>query len=155
MARRSTELWLEDGHAIEGGGLFSRVAEMLKPYPAMRVLDSIPERPDTLTRLRGGVMSMIAKRKSTYDEELSMANMGAPSISISSPSKYDRRVSGASTSDGMGGDYDMDQTMGSAELSAEIRTAQYGRMSRGPAYICASDGDSYEIDWLAAEILPG
>lgn len=154
MARRSTDLWLEDGHAIEGGGFLSRVTEMLKPYPAMRVLDSVSERPDTLTRMRGGVMSMIAKRKSTYDEEHSMANMGAPSISITSPSKYDRRISGVSTSDGLeAGDYD--QTMGSAELSAEIQTAQYGRMSRGPTHICSSGSERYDIDWLGAEILPG
>lgn len=157
MARRSTDLWLERGHAIEGGGIISRVTEMLKPYPAMRVLDSIPERPDTLTRLRGGVMSMIAKRKSNYDEEHSMVNMGAPSISITSPSKYDhRRVSGISSAEG--GDYDYDQTMGSAELSAEIQVAQYGRMSRGPTVLCGPDhgrADSYDVDWLGSQILPG
>jgi len=157
MARRSTDLWLEQGHAIEGGGIISRVTEMLKPYPAMRVLDSqIPARPDPLTRLRGGVMSMIAKRKSHYDEEHSMANMGAPSISITSPSKFDRRrVSGISTAEG---DYDYDQTLGSAELSAEIQVAQYGRMSRGPTVLCGpghEKADSYDVDWLGSQILPG
>jgi len=156
MARRSTDLWLEQGHAIEGGGIISRVTEMLKPYPAMRVLDSqIPARPDTLTRLRGGVMSMIAKRKSNHDEEHSMANMGAPSISITSPSKFDRRrVSGISTAEG---DYDYDQTMGSAELSAEIQVARYGRMSRGPMVLCGPGHerkDSYDVDWLGSQILP-
>lgn len=156
MARRSTDLWLEQGHAIEGGGIISRVTEMLKPYPAMRVLDSqIPARPDPLTRLRGGVMSMIA-RKSHYDEEHSMANMGAPSISITSPSKFDRRrVSGISTAEG---DYDYDQTLGSAELSAEIQVAQYGRMSRGPTVLCGpghEKADGYDVDWLGSQILPG
>lgn len=156
MARRSTDLWLEQGHAVEGGGIISRVTEMLKPYPAMRVLDSIPERPDTLTRLRGGVMSMIAKRKSNYDEEHSMANMGAPSISITSPSKFDRRYSGVSTAEG--GDYDNDQTMGSAEFFAEIQVAQYGRMSRGPTVLCGPGherAESYDVDWLGSKILPG
>jgi len=101
-------------------------------------------------------MSMIAKRKSKYDEEHSMANMDAPSISITSPSKFDRRYSGVSTAEG--GDYDNDQTMGSAEFSAEIQIAQYGRMSRGPTVLCGPGhgrADSYDVDWLGSKILPG
>jgi hypothetical protein len=100
-------------------------------------------------------MSMIAKRKSHCDEEYSMGNMGAPSISITSPSKFDRRISGISTIEG--GDYDNDQTMGSAELSAEIQVAQYGRMSRGPTVLGGPSrerGDDYHVDWLSSQILP-
>ncbi|WWC59032.1 uncharacterized protein I303_101578 [Kwoniella dejecticola CBS 10117] len=67
LARRSGDVWISSGHAIEGGGLLSRATEMLKPVPAMRVLENTrPKRSNegTLRRMRGGVVSMLAKRAS-------------------------------------------------------------------------------------------
>lgn len=153
LARRSGDVWLEDGHAVQGGGLLSRAAEMIKPYPALRVLESIPDQPAALKRLRGGVMSMLGPRKSNQDEEHAMGNMAAPAISISSPSKYDRRFSGISSLEAVDGE-EIDRTMASAELSAEIQTALYGRMSKSPTFYCGADQDLYHTDWLTANVLP-
>ena len=155
LARRSGDVWLEEGHAIEGGGLLSRAAEMMKPYPALRVLESLPEQPAALKRLRGGVMSMLAPRRSCRDEEHAMSSV-APAISISSPSKYDRRpISGISTLEAVDGEeLDVDRTMARTELSAEIQTAVYGRMSQSPTFYCGPDQDMYHTDWLTAKVLP-
>lgn len=151
MARRSGDVWIENGHAIEGGGLFARAAEMIKPYPALRVLDSLPDQPAALKRLRGGVMSMLGPKKpSDREENHAMANMTAPTISISSPSKYDRRASAISTAEGE----EIDRTMASGELCAEIQTAVYGRMSQSPTFYCGPDPELYHTDWLTANVLP-
>ena len=155
LARRSGDVWLEEGHAIEGGGFLSRAAEMIKPYPALRVLESLPEQPAALKRLRGGVMSMLGPRRRGGDEEHAMGNF-APAISISSPSKYDRRpISGISTLEAVDGEeIDIDRTMASTEFSAEIQTALYGRMSQSPTFYCGPDQDLYHTDWLTAKVLP-
>lgn len=153
LARRSVDVWIEDGHAIEGGGIFARAAEMIKPYPALRVLDSLPEQPAVLKRLRGGVMSMLGPRTTVQNEEHAMGTVAAPEISISSPSKYDRRVSGISTAEGEV--EDVDRTMASGELSAEIRTAQYGRMSKSPTFQYGHSQGSFDVDWLSSRVLPG
>jgi hypothetical protein len=152
LARRSGDVWIEEGHAIEGGGLFSRAAEMIKPFPALRVLDSLPEQPAVLKRLRGGVMSMLGPRPKDLSEEHGMTSVTAPEISISSPSKYDRRISGISTAEGDG--EDIDKTMASAELSAEIRTALYGRMSKSPTFQYGHSQGSFDVDWLSSRLLP-
>lgn len=152
LARRSGDVWIEKGHAIEGGGLLSRAAEMIKPYPALRVLDSLPEQPAALKRLRGGVMSMLAPRRNDRTESHAMANVTAPEISISSPSKYDRRISGISTADGEV--EDVDRTAASAELAVEIRTALYGRMSKSPTFQYGPGHESYDLDWLSSRVLP-
>lgn len=150
MHRRSGDVWIEKGHAVEGGGLLSRAVEMIKPYPALRVLDSLPDQPASLKRLRGGVMSMLGGRSNRGDEEHAMANVSAPAISISSPSKYDRRVSCTSTCEGE----EIDRTMNSAEMSAEIKTAVYGRMSKSPTFYCCPNRSVHDTDWLTANVLP-
>lgn len=126
LARRSGDVWLGAGHAIEGGGILSRAAEMIKPVPAMRVLDPRPRE----------------KQKRTSEQDILM-----PEISISSPSKYDRRASAISAVTTC----ENDQTMASAEVSAEIQTAKYGRMSKSPTYFYAP---GYDVDWMTAGVLP-
>ncbi|WWD21923.1 hypothetical protein CI109_106411 [Kwoniella shandongensis] len=78
VARRSGDVWIEAGHAIEGGGMLSRVGEMIKPVPAMRVLDApLPGAGEAevgsrelgiMRKLRGGVVSMLPKRASRLFE---------------------------------------------------------------------------------------
>lgn len=71
LSRKSCDVWIQNGHAIEGGGFMSRAAEMFKPVPAMRVLVNQPldaRKRDTVKNFRGGVVSMIAKRTSGFFE---------------------------------------------------------------------------------------
>ncbi|KAE8538956.1 hypothetical protein D1P53_005325 [Cryptococcus gattii VGV] len=73
LSRKSGDIWIQNGHAIEGGGFISRAAEMFKPVPAMRVLVNQPavdggKRGDTVNTFRGGVVSMIVKRTSGFFE---------------------------------------------------------------------------------------
>ncbi|OXG22434.1 hypothetical protein C361_03096 [Cryptococcus neoformans Tu259-1] len=71
LSRKSGDVWIQNGHAIEGGGFMSRAAEMFKPVPAMRVLVNQPldaREKNTVKNLRGGVVSMIAKRTSGFFE---------------------------------------------------------------------------------------
>ncbi|KIR57019.1 hypothetical protein I315_00179 [Cryptococcus gattii Ru294] len=73
LSRKSGDIWIQNGHAIEGGGFISRAAEMFKPVPAMRVLVNQPAvvdggKKDTVNTFRGGVVSMIAKRTSGFFE---------------------------------------------------------------------------------------
>lgn len=110
--------------------MFARAAEMLKPVPAMRVLGSPQE--GTLTRMRGGVVSMLPRRISGLFE---------PSVEIkvtsASPEKSRRAI-----------------THGSDH--AEIQTATRARMSSSPTFIYGpTEQPEYELDWLSAGILPG
>ncbi|WVQ83921.1 hypothetical protein IAT38_006065 [Cryptococcus sp. DSM 104549] len=185
LARRSGDVWIQNGHAIEGGGIISRAAEMFKPVPAMRVMDS--QRPQgsgerdlrVMKRMRGGVVSMLAKRASRlfesdaqnaeesfdmaeYDQERAEAGCASPgrssiAISVTQPSP-DRRMSRFSrvSSNGEG-----DTTV----AAAQIHRATRGRMSTGPTLIfgktaaAAEEQDregreGYELDWLTAGVLP-
>ncbi|WWC87315.1 uncharacterized protein L201_002204 [Kwoniella dendrophila CBS 6074] len=68
LARRSGDVWIQSGHAIEGGGFISRATEMLKPVPAMRVLESTKRQNNnerTAQNSRNGIVSMLAKRASS------------------------------------------------------------------------------------------
>ena len=182
LARRSTEVWLENGHAVEGGNRWSRTAEMLKPVPAMRILDSWAQPPKhkALTRLRGGVMSMLPNRASQYDPadiELEIQSWKrnerkqedqVPSspitISVTSPSKFERRSSAGSefTAEGTfeGGEAgDGFSVEGPSLPTVEFHTATRGMMSPGPSVVLTNQGrhmeqDGYELDWLTAGVLP-
>ena len=152
MARRSSDVWIEAGHARQSDGRWSRTAEMLKPVPAMRVLGT--ERPQhaTLTRFRGGVVSMLPKRWSGVEsiplqERLSNDN-GMPAspvtIHITSPSKNGRRASGVSYTNQEG-----------VSSSTEIQVATKGRMRSSPKSFYDRDREEgYEIDWMTAGVLP-
>ena len=160
LARRSGDVWIEAGHAIEGGGLLARATEMLKPVPAMRVLSDASRGPGVFTRLRGGVVSMLPIRSSGYgehsvhDPEYGGAQDSPIRISITSPSEFERRRSQAasSTSD--------EPEVDSILPSAEIQTAIQARVSASPTYcyIRPDNGPGpsggYGVDWLTAGILP-
>ena len=160
LARRSGDVWIESGHAIEGGGLIARAAEMLKPVPAMRVLcEAAPtvRGADVLTRLRGGVVSMLPKRWSGYDEfpmrDVEGGQTSSITISVTSPSKFERQTSRIPSyvSDG--------EQLGDMTMpSVEIRTATRARMSSGPTFFYGraerAPQDDYDVDWLTAGVLP-
>ena len=141
LARRSGDVWIESGHAVEGGGLLSRATEMLKPIPAMRVLEANRNQDDILTRLRGGVVSMLLKRISYDNFRYPRTDEGVSKspirINITTPSKAERRSSQA-------------LSIGSEEQSpepplAEISIARMGRMSASPSFFYAeshSDDDT-------------
>ncbi|WVR04351.1 hypothetical protein IAU60_001352 [Kwoniella sp. DSM 27419] len=159
LARRSGDVWIESGHAIEGGNRLSRAAEMLKPVPAMRVLDSQPKvkDPATLRSLRGGVVSMLVKRASRLFESdyngMALAEAGEAdhdqgvtasparsgiAISIIAPSPERRRSRLTSQSGSSIGDEVEGESEPSWQSQAQIGMAQRGRMSSGPKYIFAN-----------------
>ncbi|ORX36148.1 hypothetical protein BD324DRAFT_527089 [Kockovaella imperatae] len=172
MARRSTDVWLESGHAIQGGSRLSRVGEMLKPVPAMRILDVPVERPQQkkIIQLRGGIVSMLSNRLSDHAPATSesvehWANFGhgrvpdSPvTIQITSPDKRDVRRASRATVQSMGSeDLEHSGEMEGCSLpSAEIHHATRGRMSAGPTVVLGKQdqGESYEMDWLTAGVLP-
>ncbi|OCF34032.1 hypothetical protein I316_04378 [Kwoniella heveanensis BCC8398] len=181
LARRSGDVWISSGHAIEGGGLLSRATEMLKPVPAMRVLDNQPRVRETgaLRALRGGIVSMLANRTSRLFEseirgvqeqydmgqfEDAEAVTASPArsgiaISIIAPSP-DKRVSRARSQS--------ISSIGDGEVSwqtesAHITVAKRGRMSNGPTFIFGKGGhddgqihgvEGYDLDWMTAGVLP-
>ncbi|WVN88872.1 uncharacterized protein L203_104087 [Cryptococcus depauperatus CBS 7841] len=92
LVRNSGDVWLENGHAFEGGSFITRTAEMFKPVPALRVLDNCPksERP-TLGKRQSGVVSTLAKKASRlFEKSLKNNYIG------SKPSKYAKHYNTAS-----------------------------------------------------------
>jgi len=161
LARRSGDVWIESGHAIEGGSLLSRATEMLKPIPAMRVLTDTPRGSGVFARIRTSVVSMLPSRLSSYDEhamrdiEDGEVQNGTIRISVTSPSRFERRQSRASSN--MTDEPEVDFTL----PSAEIQTAVQARISASPSfcYIRPDSGtfgrrERYDVDWLSAGILP-
>lgn len=170
MNRRSGDVWIEMGHAVESGNRLSRTAEMLKRLPALQVMERPPPSGGALKRLRGGVVSMLHPRLGGMPEnrQLDMIRSeqndripdSSIAISITSPSKFDRRrASGVSEVTHEG-----ETEEGMTTLpSAEIQVATKGRMSSSPIFFCGRPGsaavvrgdDGYELDWLTAGVLPG
>jgi len=157
LARRSGDVWIESGHAVEGGGILSRAAEMIKPTPAMRVLDSHPRPSSLLNRLRGGVVSMLPEGLS-YDNFARHhledgGDQNSPiQIQIISPSKSENRPSTAISM--VSEDTGMDMS-----ANAEIVTAKKGRISASPSFTfgrrdSGASEDRYDVDWLTAGVLP-
>ncbi|WWD00153.1 hypothetical protein V866_007061 [Kwoniella sp. B9012] len=170
LARRSGDVWISNGHAIEGGGFISRATEMLKPVPAMRVLEDTRRRNDdgTMKKMRGGVVSMLAKRASSLfhsqtrddiesgqfedaDGELSFdkgINPASPAksgiaISIIAPSPV-KRLSKSTAVTRTGSSYSTGEGENEPEIdasygTAEIGMAKRGRMSNGPMFIFGKD----------------
>lgn len=177
MHRRSTDVWLEEGLAVEGGSRWSRTAEMLKPRPALCVLDAPRPRSGLLSKIRGGVVSMMPKLFSVVMENHQLTNLrhaddnNVPSIplAISSdpPSNIiDHRRAGrlsdaATNGDGLDGDSAEAAGNTSAQL-AEIQIATKGRMSVSPVIFSSQPGSAaivkeqsgYELDWMTAGVLP-
>ena len=184
MTRRSGEIWVENGHAIIGGNRWSRTAEMLKPVPAMRALDTCSPSEGVIKKFRGGVVSMLPKRVSevrdsyrmdTFNLQTATSRRSAAieaeveavdeeptspvTIQIVSPSKSerDRRASMSSTSITHDGEADEGLT---TIRNAEIQVATRGRMSMGPVFLCrptsvsAERKESFDIDWMTAGVLP-
>ncbi|WWC67522.1 uncharacterized protein I206_101430 [Kwoniella pini CBS 10737] len=169
LARQSGDVWISSGHAIEGGGFISRATEMLKPVPAMRVLeDTRVKRSNegTIKRMRGGVVSMLVKRasdlfqsaNSTNDIEMgqfedadnTINNIGeaasparsgiAISIIAPSPEKRISQFARTASSYSTGqNEGDTDPGYDMSYATAEIGTARRGRMSNGPTFIFGRD----------------
>ena len=156
--RRSGDVWIEMGHAIKGGNRLSRTAEMLKPNPAMRVLDK-PE--GSKDKPQGGMASLLNHRLSglsnsrTVDTRKEDLPASPVAINITSPSKYDNRASTFSEAETHEGEEGM-----STWPSAEIQIATKGRMSSSPIFFCGRPGsaaiarDGYDVDWVTAGVLP-
>ena len=185
MHRRSADLWLQAGHARPASTRFERVTEMMKPSPALCMLDSdgSPE-PKRMSAMNGdGAMkrmstgvAMLSQRMSQAfgaqqgtsraaageegyemgqfaDADASMISQrrervkvggearptSTITIQITSPSKFDRRLSAVSNSDT--NTSDVDESPGKSadghegEAVGEIQTARRGRMSAGPMLI--------------------
>lgn len=157
QSRQSGDVWIEHGHAVVPGNRLSRTAEMLKPVPAMVVLDRMPRETgqsssSAMKKLRGGVVSMLPGRISAMIQDDLQDQDVPPSpiaINIESPSKHERRQQRFSmvsditegNSDDAIGDYrgnataDTEGERMTTLRSAEIHVAQKGRMSHGPAFI--------------------
>lgn len=127
MNRRSADLWLEAGHARPASTRFERAREMIKPSPALCMLDAPTASEGMVSRF----MSMLPNRYSATSARVPALardiEMGqfedAPSpiaIRVTSPSKFERPESPRSED---------------AHDDIEIQVAQRGRMSAGPMYI--------------------
>ncbi|WVQ97472.1 hypothetical protein IAU59_004586 [Kwoniella sp. CBS 9459] len=185
LARRSGDVWISSGHAIEGGGFISRATEMLKPVPAMRVLDHQPSLREhgTMRALRGGIVSMLAKRTSRlfdsdsqgvqeqydmgqFEDAEAVAASPARSgiaISIIAPSPDKRTSRARSQSCSSIGDGECEGEASWQNEAAHITVAKRGRMSNGPTFIFGKNGteeghrhdaEGYELDWMTAGVLP-
>ncbi|WVF70442.1 hypothetical protein IAT40_005232 [Kwoniella sp. CBS 6097] len=162
LARRSGDVWISSGHAIEGGGFISRATEMLKPVPAMRVLDDQPRMREhgTMRALRGGIVSMLVKRTSRLfdsdtqgiQEQYDMGQFEDAEAGVASPAKSgiaisiigpspDKRASRArSQSISSMGDGNVEGEASWQNEAAHITVAKRGRMSNGPTFIFGKGG---------------
>ena len=172
MNRRSTDVWLEEGFAVAAPTRWSRTAEVLKPNPALCVLEPTGPSDSLLKKLRGGVVSMMPKRFSAIIDNYQLNDIRSvneddvPSspiaISITSPSKFDRRRASA-LSEVMTHEGDADEGEGATTVqTAEIQIATKGRMSVSPVVFCGRPGSAaivrgeggYDLDWMTAGVLP-
>ncbi|ODN75246.1 hypothetical protein L202_06438 [Cryptococcus amylolentus CBS 6039] len=158
IARKSADVWFEEGHAVQGGGIFARAAEMLKPVPAMRVLEIQPKtraHKDDIRSHRAGVVSMLAKRASSlfeggwtgvheeatsqgaettgrYDDASDDASFisakSGVAVSVTGPSP-DKRASRLSRG------HSCSSNGENESMPAQIHEAKRGRMSNGPMLI--------------------
>jgi len=177
MHRRSTDVWLEEGLAVEGGSRWSRTAEMLKPRPALCVLDAPRPREGVLSKLRGGVVPMMPKRFSVVMDNHQLKNLrhaddnniplsplavnSDPPSNIIDHRRASRLSDAATNGDGLDGDSAEAAGNTSAQL-AEIQIATKGRMSVSPVIFSSRPGSTaivkeqsgYELDWMTAGVLP-
>jgi hypothetical protein len=178
MNRRSTDVWLEEGLAVGTVTRWSRTAEMLKPNPALCVLDAPRPAEGVLRKLRGGVVSMLPKRFSAVLEDYQLDTFPTPTgdnnvtpsspiaISVTSSNEhYNRSASALSvvmTNEGEV-DGDCDETeRGRTTQPAEIRIATKGRRSvssvvyspRPDSVPGVADQGGYDLDWMTAGVLP-
>lgn len=173
MNRRSADLWREAGHARPTSSRFERAREMMKPAPALCMMDEngspVNKRQSMQqegVRRMSSSMAVLSKRMSqafgagaaaSADSEdiiemsqyvnveasqpraVVEAGPSSPAIQVTSPSRYDRRLSAMSSSNTHATDAE-----DSPERSADghdggevvaIHTATRGRMSAGPMYI--------------------
>lgn len=162
MSRYSGDVWRDEGHAVETNTRWSRVVEMIKPVPALAVLDTRPPLEGVVKKLRGSVVSMLPKTMggAISDTPASDATPSSPVINITSPSKFDRRSSAISSFTHEG---ETEEVEGMTTMqSAEIQVATKARMSSSPIFFCGRPGsaavvrgeDGYELDWLTAGVLP-
>ncbi|WRT65176.1 uncharacterized protein IL334_002119 [Kwoniella shivajii] len=160
LARRSGDVWISSGHAIEGGGILSRATEMLKPVPAMRVLEDAVKTKESIKpkSLRDSVFSMVSKRASSLfqqnraddvrssqfedaDNETSRNYIQASparsniAISIIGPSPEKRRSTARTQSSYSTDDVEEGTGIDVSYQTAEIGMAKRGRMSNGPMFI--------------------
>lgn len=161
MSRYSGDVWRDEGHAVETNNRWSRAVEMIKPVPALAVLDTRPPSEGVVKKLRGSVVSMLPKTIGGADTPAPDTTPSSPVINITSPSKFDRRRSAISSFTHEG---ETEEVEGMTTMqSAEIQVATKARMSSSPIFFCGRPGsaavvrgeDGYELDWLTAGVLPG
>jgi hypothetical protein len=180
LARRSVDIWLEAGHAKPVGSVLERAAEMIRPHPALRILDGQrePAGEGMMRKLRGGVVSMLLMPKRYSQAGTQGVEMTTPrrtqsryadaeedepdspiTISITSPSKYERRQSGLarpySTADTEDGTAEEDTGL---EVNGSIQTATRARISASPTYFFGKEQSRSveldDLDRLQSAILP-
>ena len=153
LARRSSDVWIESGHAVEGGGLLARATEMLKPVPAMRVLSSTPRGDGVLKRLRGEAVSMLPNRLSGHeahvpcDQEVGQVQKSPIRSRVTSSSKM------TAMSDELE-ELDMDTMLPGAQMTTKIKRKLSTGISLESAGSEGGPGDGYDMDWLTSGILP-
>ncbi|TYJ58185.1 hypothetical protein B9479_001009 [Cryptococcus floricola] len=158
IARKSADVWFEEGHAVQGGGIFARAAEMLKPVPAMRVLETQPKtraHKDDIRSHRGGVVSMLAKRASSlFEGGWTGVQDEATSQRAETTGRYDDASDDASFISAKSGvavsvtglspdkrasrlsrGHSCSSNGENESLPAQIHEAKRGRMSNGPTLI--------------------
>lgn len=127
MRRTASETWLSTGHARDLGS-FGRMAEMMRPKPALCVLDS---KAGVVSRMRGGVVSMIAPRGNGRGGEEQRKREGEEGIAIAPP-----RNSQHSPRDTQPG-----RRSTSIEIEASIEIATRARRSQSPSFIVTRQVD--------------
>ena len=115
MARRSTDLWMQAGHARPASTRFERAREMIKPTPALCMMDGqespVPRRQSTMLGEEGGVVKRMSSSMALLSKRMSQA-FGAPSH----------------TTEGQRTHYEMDRIM---DLDASLRSRPVGEAEVG------------------------
>jgi hypothetical protein len=143
--RRSQEVWCATGQAREGLSATGRAVEMLKPAPALCVMEDTRRNSGMLKRLRGGIVSMLAGDISVVDEEKTIEGIATQlPAGVASPPHSTVRNSGMSQD--------------AHDHAVEIRTASVARFSASPSFILGLEGQEEKVNshlgWLPAALLP-
>jgi hypothetical protein len=129
--RRSSDVWLETGHARIDTNRLSRALEMLKAVPALQVLPTEAKRESWVkSRFKNGVESVVGSYRPELAQEESPPRPSNVTIEISSPSKFDRARERAQSA----ADSEYDATFASVR-QAQVQTAMRARMSSSPTFL--------------------
>ncbi|KAL1408478.1 hypothetical protein Q8F55_005290 [Vanrija albida] len=162
--RRSQEIWSETGQAKEGLGAAGRAMEMLKPVPALCVMEDSRRNSGMLRRLRGGIVSMLAGDVSVIDEERAIEGTATQATTQATTTVTQVTIQAATSATSQTASPPPSHVRHSGishdvhDSPAEIRTASVARLSASPSFVLGLEGQEDKVNthlgWLPAALLP-